>query len=153
MSDHSQGHNDNWFRHTGDEVLPQHEHAAHVNSAVIGLTLLAVVFGVLLTVIVLSMYYVGYTTRLRAERQEGTASAAEYLVYRDNAQRSLNQFGWADRQAGTVNLPISRAMDEVVAYYNEPGRAGHEKWRGPLKYVSSEGAATGVAMAEQTPDD
>ena len=64
-----------------------------------------------------------------------------------------NQFGWADRQAGTVNLPISRAMDEVVAYYNEPGRAGHEKWRGPLKYVSSEGAATGVAMAEQTPDD
>lgn len=134
-----QGHHghDDWFRHSPDEGLPQHEHAAHVNSTAIGLTLLAIVFGVLLTVIVLTMYFVSYTTRLKAERQEGTKSAEPYLAYRDQSQRTLDRFGWADREAGTVNLPIERAMDDVVAFYDQPGRRADAVWHSPAGGVTA----------------
>jgi cell division protein FtsN len=70
MSD-QHGHDD-WFRHSADEALPQQEHAAHVNTTAIGLTLLAIVFGVLFTVVVLSMYFVQYANTRKAEMNEGT---------------------------------------------------------------------------------
>lgn len=150
MSDHSD-HHDDWFRHTPAEGLPQQEHAAHVNTTAIGLTLLVIVFGVLAMVIVLSMYYVSYTTNLKAERQEGTQSAAAYLAYRDNAESALSSFGWADRDAGKVNIPIDRAMDDVVAYYNRPGRQTRAAWHSPATVRPAGGAA--VAMEDHRADD
>ncbi len=153
MSDHG-GQHDDWFRHSPEEGLPQHEHAGHVNTTTIGLTLLVIVFGVLGTVILLSMYYVSYTTTLKAERQEGTQSAAEYLAYRDNAERALSSFGWADRNAGKVNVPIDRAMDEVVAYYNRPGRHARAAWHGPSREAArAPGGSGSIAMEASRSDD
>ncbi|HHN77646.1 MAG TPA: hypothetical protein ENK11_03090 [Phycisphaerales bacterium] len=147
MSDHG-GQHDDWFRHSPEEGLPQHEHAGHVNTTSIGLTLLVIVFGVLGLVILLSMYYVSYTTTLKAERQEGTRSAAEYLAYRDSAERALSSFGWADRNAGKVNLPIDRAMDDVVAYYNRPGRSARAPWHGPARAPAAPTAAADSGTAD-----
>lgn len=152
QSHHDHGHDhghDDWFRHGSDEGPPQHEHAAHVNSHAIGLTLLAIVFGVLLTVILLSMYYISYTTNLKAQRQEGVESAGAYLVYRDDAARRLERSGWVDREAGTVNIPIERAMDQVVSFYNAPGRQGMTDWVPPRHRATP----PSIAHADGIPHD
>lgn len=138
MSDH--GHDD-WFRHDSGEAPPQAEHAAHVNTTAIGLTLLAIVFGVLFTIILMSMYFVQYAgTRLSSE-MEGVESAQPYIAYRDQSERSLAGFGWADQAAGTVNLPIDRAIGDVVETYGQPGVRASTPWVGPKPTSATASAA------------
>src|ERR1044071_6910802 len=36
--------------------------------------------------------------------------ASEYLVVREQWQRELEEYGWADEKAGTVRLPVDEAM-------------------------------------------
>lgn len=136
MTDHHDDHGD-WFRHSEDEARPQQEHASHVNTTVIGLTLLAIVFGVLFTVVVLSMYFVNYANSRKAAMNEGTASAEAYISYRNDSQAALSTGGWADRAAGTVNLPISDAMASVIAEYNAPGMQAKTEWHGPKARTAS----------------
>ena len=135
MSDHHD-HGD-WFRHSEDEALPQQEHAAHVNTTAIGLTLLAIVFGVLFTVVILSMYFVSYANTRKAAMNEGTASAQAYTAYRDQSAATLSTGGWADRAAGTVNLPLDDAMESVIAEYNRPGTQADTEWQGPTNAASA----------------
>jgi hypothetical protein len=35
-------------------------------------------------------------------------------IYRDDRNRRLESWGWVDRKAGTVHMPIEQAMDQVV---------------------------------------
>lgn len=134
MSDHHDSHgHDDWFRHSSDEALPQQEHAAHVNTTAIGLTLLAIVFGVLLTVVLLSMYFVQYANSRKAEMNEGTGSAEAYLAYRDQADATLASGGWADRAAGTVNLAIDDAIEGVLSDYASSNERAQAEWVGPSK--------------------
>ena len=35
---------------------------------------------------------------------------SEYLIVRDEWQRELENYGWADQQAGTVRVPVEQAM-------------------------------------------
>ena len=137
MSDHNHDHDD-WFRHSDDEAQPQEEHAAQVNTTAIGLTLLALVFGVLFTVVILSMYFVNYANTRKAEMNEGTGSARAFLEYRDQSEAMLSASGWADRAAGKVNLPISDAMDSVVEQYNTPGMRADAEWRGSSKPAAAD---------------
>ena len=145
MSDHNHGDNhghDDWFRHSADEALPQQEHAAHVNTTAIGLTLLSIVFGVLLTVVLLSMYFVQYANTRKAEMNEGTGSAAAFIEYRDRSESALGATAWVDRSAGTVNLAIDDAMDAVVADYQQSNANAKAEWVGP-KPIRTSSAVTG----------
>jgi hypothetical protein len=36
---------------------------------------------------------------------------SEYLTVRDEWRRELEDYGWADRQAGTVRVPVEKAME------------------------------------------
>lgn len=148
MSDH--GHDD-WFRHESGEAPPQAEHASHVNTTAIGLTLLAIVFGVLFTVILMSMYFVQYAGSRVALEQEGVDSAQAYIAYRDQTQRNLDTFGWADQAAGTVNLPIDRAIDDVVEMYGQPGVRASTAWVGP-KPTNASADLPGAELAMQPED-
>ena len=151
MSDHH-GHDD-WFRHSSDEALPQQEHAAHVNTTAIGLTLLAIVFGVLFTVVVLSMYFVQYANTRKAQMNEGTGSAEAYLAYRDQSAAQLGSLEWVDRAAGTVNMPLESAMDAVVAEYGLPGMSADAAWVGPDASApcgESHGSAHNTPHGEET---
>jgi hypothetical protein len=139
MSDHHD-HGD-WFRHSADEALPQQEHASHVNTTAIGLTLLAIVFGVLFTVVVLSMYFVQYANTRKAEMNEGVGSAETYIAYRDQSAAQLQALEWVDRAAGTVNVPVDAAMDAVLAEYNAPGIAAVAPWVNPKAAVATAGSA------------
>lgn len=35
----------------------------------------------------------------------------DFAEYRDAQEQLLNSYGWVDKEAGTVHLPIARAMD------------------------------------------
>jgi hypothetical protein len=39
---------------------------------------------------------------------------ADLAAHRAAAQRELTSYGWVDRQAGVVRIPIKRAMQDVV---------------------------------------
>lgn len=129
MSDHHD--HDDWFRHSSDEAMPKQEHSAHVNTTAIGLTLLAIVFGVLLTVVLLSMYFVQYANTRKSEMNEGTGSAQPYLAYRSQSDAMLSSTGWVDRASGTVNLSIDDAMDAVIADYADHTGRVQAEWIGP----------------------
>lgn len=139
---HDAGHDD-WFRHSADEAMPQQEHASHVNTTAIGLTLLSVVFGVLFTVVLLSMYFVNYANTRKSQMNEGTASALPYITYRDKSNDELSVLGWVDRAAGTVNVPLDSAMDAVIAEYAAPGMRADAEWQGP---ASGEKTTTNAAL-------
>ena len=115
MSD-AHGHDD-WFRHSSDEALPQVEHAQHVSTKALGITLVMIVFGVLFVLLILSAYFSSYTTQVRAEKQEGTSSAADYLSYRSGMDRRLAETGWVDRTNQTLHIPLDRAVELVVDEY------------------------------------
>jgi hypothetical protein len=36
---------------------------------------------------------------------------SEYLIVRDEWRRELDDYGWADQQAGTVRVPVDKAID------------------------------------------
>ena len=122
---HGDGHNDGhghdeWFRHGPEDGLPQAEHAAHISASGLGISLLLTTFGVLAVVIILSLYFDGYTTQLAAEKQEGTGSADPYLAYRNAAMTNLSGDPKPlDRKNGVYRIPVDRAMDIVVAEYAE----------------------------------
>ena len=58
-----------------------------------------------------------YDAEGRTDRAPGPES--EYLVVREEWDRKLKTFGWADQQAGTVRVPIERA----ISVYAERQRA------------------------------
>ncbi len=130
------GHDD-WFRHASDEAAPQAEHAGHVSTKALGVTLLIIVFGVLFVILLLSAYFSSYTTQLKAEKQEGVGSAQEYMSYRSSMQRRLEGTGWIDRDAGTLHIPLERAMSMVVEDYQQAAAQG----------LTDGSAETGLAAA------
>jgi hypothetical protein len=64
---------------------------------------------------------------LAAEREEPpeprlqALPAAELRAYRAREEERLSTYGWVDRQAGLVRLPIERAM-EIIAREGLPAR-------------------------------
>ena len=66
---------------------------------------------------------------LAAEREEPPeprlqdAPAADLDAFRAREQERLSTYGWIDRQAGVVHMPIERAM-EIVAREGLPVREG-----------------------------
>lgn len=117
------GHDD-WFRHDATEMAPQEEHGGHVHTGTLAMTMVITTFGVIATILLLVMYFQQYTTQLRAEKQEGIFLADNYLAYRSQTEGAMRGSArWIDRNAGTVRLPIDRAMQAVVAEYERYPRA------------------------------
>ena len=108
---------DDWFRHSAEDGLPQAEHAAHVSSLGLGLAFVVTTFGVLAMVIGLSLYFNAYTTQLKATRHEGVGSAEKYTEYRNAALKTMRESKAVDRENGVYRVPVDRAMDIIVAEY------------------------------------
>lgn len=50
---------------------------------------------------------------------------SEYLLIRDEWQRELEDYGWADQQAGTVRVPVDRAM-QLYLQRRQAGQQGQQ---------------------------
>jgi hypothetical protein len=55
---------------------------------------------------------------------------SEYLVVRDEWRRELEDYGWADQQAGTVRIPVEKAV-ELYLRRHPPGQHGADGARQP----------------------
>ncbi|HTQ35777.1 MAG TPA: hypothetical protein VMH77_01970 [Steroidobacteraceae bacterium] len=47
---------------------------------------------------------------------------ADIDAWRRAQQQHLESYGWTDRDAGVVHIPIERAMQLVVSEHDQPGR-------------------------------
>jgi hypothetical protein len=66
------------------------------------------------------MYYGAHNTRLREERIETTALAADYFQYRDRSLAVQADYGWSTPEnaaAGKVTIPLDKAMERVRQQY------------------------------------
>jgi len=107
--------------------------------------ILANIVGILVILVVVigavTFYYNTYTERLVEERQL-TPVSQDLLDLRAKEDQQLNSYGIADKAAGTVRLPLSRAMELVVA----EAKAGTPKYAvAPYAVKKAEDAAAAPA--------
>jgi hypothetical protein len=107
-------HVDPWHDHAPAEGRPQHEHAARVNTTMLGVAFLVTVGSVVLVVALISIYFRSYYASVRAERVETTTWAVEAMATKDARRAVLQSGGQLD---GETFAPIGQAIDEVVRTY------------------------------------
>ncbi|MEO1583037.1 MAG: hypothetical protein AAFR96_00510 [Planctomycetota bacterium] len=109
---------DPWHTHTDAEGVPQKENAPHINvpALMIGFAATAVFVGGL--VIVLLLYYNHSRTQLATTRLENTVGYSEiYVPQRDASIERITTYRPIDTEAGTVQVPVDRAIDQVISEY------------------------------------
>lgn len=111
---------DAWHAHSVEEASPQEAHARIANPRAIFFGLAAMVVVLVGLLVLLTLYFDRFSTRLLAERQE-IALSADYVVYREKSDLELRTAAPLDPAQKTVRIPIDRAMDKVIQTYNTPG--------------------------------
>ncbi len=110
---------DAWHEHHA--AVPMQEHGSHVNIRFMLVFYVAIVLFILVTVGALFLFFGRTTTNLRSKLVENTYEyQTQYLPYATEARGRLNEYGWVDRQAGTVRVPWEVAARSVVASYGGP---------------------------------
>lgn len=114
---HGHGHDHSHAADAGP--VPQMPNAPVESTKALGLTFLALVFGVLFVVVVLSLYYKTEVDQRRARNEEGWQTIAqEALRARDAAEANLSSAPrLLDPATGKVAMPIAHATDAVLAEY------------------------------------
>ncbi len=108
---------DDWHEHTAAEGKPQEEHGAQASAKAMGLTLVAMVVGVVLTILILVAYFNSYVGNYKASAQEGVAIMKPAFEGKLAAQEKLSSYAWVDREARTVRVPVDTAAEMVLAEY------------------------------------
>ena len=116
---------DEWHQHSPDEGAPQIEHGAHANPTALAITFVAMILGVAFVIVVLVAYFNNYVSTIKAEKQEGVTIAEPFEASKAEALAHLNAYGWVDHQ--TVHVPVSNAMDQVIARYASAAPAGAQE--------------------------
>ena len=121
---HHHAEPDAWHRHSSDEGMPQEEHGSTVNPTALGIVFVAMVFGVVFVLLILTAYFNNYTYTYKARQQEGVPVARSvFETDKAFAASRLAGYGWINRDAGTVHLPLDAAYQTVIAQYQ--GADGH----------------------------
>ena len=103
--------------HTAAEGVPQHEHAATVDTSATFKVLVGI-FGFTAVFILVTILYFNVSVRERQEKEiENTSGSVGYTTMRSTMENELSSYGVVDASAKTVRIPIDRAMDRVVKQY------------------------------------
>jgi len=120
MSSHehsSHGHADAWHHHSSAEGVPQHEHAATINTTNTFLVLF-VIFGFTAVFILVTILYFNVTVRHVQEARIETIGGAElFNTTKGQMEADLSTFGVVDPATKTVRIPVDRAIERVVKRY------------------------------------
>ncbi len=120
MSSHehsSHGHADDWHHHSSAEGVPQHEHAATINTKNTFIVLF-VIFGFTAAFILVTVLYFNVTVRrVQEARIETIGGAQVFNAMRGQMEADLSTFGVVDPATKTVRIPVDRAIDRVVKRY------------------------------------
>ena len=111
---------DEWHRHTVTEGTPQAEHGAIASPGTIAKVFVAMTTTVVGSVLVVALYFNHTTAEYRQEITESTVTSKAFNEYKSNVfEKEMSTYGWADPTAGTVRIPIDKAMEKVVARYGK----------------------------------
>jgi hypothetical protein len=116
-------HADAWHHHIPEEGMPQHEHAAKVDSGAlikwfVGTTVLLIV-----TIVALKMYFTKYTTEMRRTSVETTKMGEKARTSLAEAEAALGIDGQpfkhriVDKKTKAVQLPLDEAIARTVKKY------------------------------------
>lgn len=109
---------DEWHQHTAAEGAPQQEHAAHVNIGALIVTFVVMAAVVLALVVALTVFYKSTSAQLASVRLENTVGwTDDYTPYRDASIERISGYHAHDAEAGTVQIPVDRAIDAVIENY------------------------------------
>jgi len=108
---------DAYHTHTPDEGAPMQEHASHVSPKALGLTLIVMVFGVLIVILGLVVYFDSYMSSYRAQENETDELSAATWGEIQQKKAELDAYAWIDKN--TVRIPIEEATQRVLARYQE----------------------------------
>jgi hypothetical protein len=112
------GHADAWHHHSGAEGVPQHEHAAIIDTTST-FKILLLVFGFTAVFILITILYFNVTVRREQEAKvETTGGAKIYNEMRSLMENDLATYAVVDPATKTVRIPVERAMDRVVKQYS-----------------------------------
>jgi len=116
---------DAWHEPHG--VAPMQEHGSHVNIRFLLIFFVAIVLFILVTVAALFVFFAHSQTNLRTKLVENTYEyETQYMPYATEAKGRIGEYGWVDRQAGTVRIPWDVAARGVVATYSGPASDAEE---------------------------
>ena len=108
---------DQWHQHSAAEGAPQHEHGSHMTVKALGITFIGMTLGVILTILVLVIYFNSYVGKYKAEKTEGTSMMEPAFNAKLAAREKLGTYGWVDRDARTVHTPMDQAVQRVLTEY------------------------------------
>lgn len=106
-----------------DSATAQAPHGETASSTAMGVVFLAMAFGVLFVVIVLTIYFQTYVDQAKAQRSEGwrgvdgpeSGLAGEYFTLRNSAEAELSS---PPSVVGSeIRIPIEMATQAVIADY------------------------------------
>ncbi|MBL9002202.1 MAG: hypothetical protein JNK25_13805 [Phycisphaerae bacterium] len=130
-------HADAWHHHDATEGMPQREHAGVADPMAIARWFTGILIVVVGLIIILSVYFVKYTTQMRHDRIETFGwISKDAATARAQAEARLGMTGgpflfeWSDAAAGTVQLPIEQAMSKVVSKYADSVKPAGAKKEG-----------------------
>jgi hypothetical protein len=117
-NEHDHAHGDEWHTHDASEPAPQEGHGK-INFGVLVGVFLGIVAFVVVSVVALAVAF-NHTNKLKQDTITERSLAAEYRPQRERVERDLMeaQFKVLDAQKKTVQIPLSQAMDKVLAKYD-----------------------------------
>jgi hypothetical protein len=110
--EHEHAQPDSWHRHTPDEGGWQAEHAAHASPKALAMTFVAMVLGVLFTVLVLIVFFDNYSSKFKVAIEETTTIGDLARSKKSESLGNLQAAGWVDHQ--TLRIPIDQGMAKVL---------------------------------------
>lgn len=113
---------DAWHDHTKDP-MPQQTHGEVANARLIIGVGVGLFFSVVVTIVIIYWYYIGYTTRLLNENEgPGYGLEESQLLHKSNVATEFEGYHWAKQGdefvKDTVQVPLDVAMRKVVTQYS-----------------------------------
>jgi hypothetical protein len=120
------------------ESLRQIAHSRAPLSTWLGIVLLFALFGVIVLAVIGPMPRGSDYEETRAKKRMEKLKTA-----REDAEKSLNNYAWVDKNKGVVRIPISRAMEVTFAELAQKKPAA----AGPIATPQAQGTATPASPA------
>jgi hypothetical protein len=122
-SDDAHAHGDEWHTHDATEPAPQAGHGT-INIGVLMGVFFGIVAFVTVSVVALAVAF-NHTNALKQDTITERSLAAEYRPKRERVERELMEpaFKVIDGQTKTVQIPLSQAMEKVLAQYDAGTKA------------------------------
>jgi len=108
---------DQWHDHHG-ESPPQESHG-DTSPGFIAFVGIAGMGVLVILILMLAQYFIVVVQEEKVVKQELIDVRSDLRSAEAQWQQELTGYGWADPQAGTVSLPIDRAMSSVASQYAE----------------------------------